>query len=175
MGGKAKVYAVGALRDLRPALVKFEESCRVALLSAESDATRVLMRLRSDRLPYWTRQIREREEELTRVKSEISMKQVMRGPEHRATVDDRKAADKARARVAEAREKLDTTHRWIRVLEKEANAFSGAVQPLKGAVAAELPRAIAELDRMASALEAYLAIGAKRKAAPGSPGDGSAP
>lgn len=158
---KARVHAVESLRDLKPALVSFAEDVAVALTSAEADATRAAMRLRSERLPYWKKEVRVREEALTRAKTEMSMKKIMRDGEDRTSVDDRKAVDKAKARVEEARAKLETTMRWVRELDKEATRFSGQVQPLKSFVAAEMPRAIAELERLTGALEAYVAIGAK--------------
>ncbi|MAY75035.1 MAG: hypothetical protein CMJ31_10035 [Phycisphaerae bacterium] len=162
MADKARVHAIESLRGFRPALVEFSEACNAALTSAEADAGRVLQRLRSERLPYWKKQIRVRHDEVQRARSEISIKAVVR-EDARATVDDRKALEKAQRRLKEAESKYEETRRWIRVLDKEQTKFSGAVQSLKSAVSADLPRAVAELDRLAGSLEEYAAIGSKRR------------
>lgn len=180
---KAKVHSVEALRAFRPELVRFSETLLAALTAAEADASRVLQRLKSERLPYWKRQARLRREKVEEVRREISLKAVIREGDGRATADDRKALDKAKRRLDAAERKLADTQRWIRALDKAHMKFMGDVQPLKSTASAELPRAIAELDRLASSLEAYVAVGAKRGkgrggdgrrgAAPASGGEGA--
>lgn len=158
MGDRARIYDVESLRDFRPALIAFREQVAAALSSAEADAGRVLGRLQTEQLPYWKREIRRREDELHRTKSEMSMKKVMRDGEGRATVDDRKAVERAKRSLEEAQEKYRITRSWIQRLDKEVMRFVGRIKPLKSAVAADVPRMVAELDRLAEALDAYLAM-----------------
>lgn len=174
MAQRARVHAIEAVSGFRPALVKFAEECRAALVSAEADAGRTVSRIRADRYPYWKKQIRVRQDELQRAKTELIMKQAMREPdEARSSVEERKAVDRARRRVAEAEEKTKTCTRWMRLLEKEQTKFRSEISALKRVIDMEMPRAIAELDRMAVALEEYTKLGKARPA--GKPGAGGKP
>ena len=92
MAERARVHAIEAVSGFRPALVQFVEECRSALVSAEADAGRTASRIRADRYPYWKKQIRVRQDELKRAKTELIMKQAMKDPdEARSTVEERKA------------------------------------------------------------------------------------
>ena len=166
MAERARVHAIEAVSGFRPALVQFVEECRSALVSAEADAGRAASRIRADRYPYWKKQIRVRQDELKRAKTELIMKQAMKDPdEARSTVEERKAVDKAKRRVAEAEEKTQTCTRWMRLLDKEQSKFRSEISSLKRVIDMDMPRAIAELDRMALALEEYTKLGKARPAA----------
>lgn len=160
MAERARVHAIESIAEFRPALVKFQEEVSTALMSAESDAGRTVLRLRSHWLPYWKKQIRVRNDELQRAKSKLIAKEASKPGEARSTVDERKAMEKAKRRVQEAEAKYANTSRWIRKLEKEQVKFSGGVQPLKTFVGMEIPRGITEIDRVLKALEAYAQLAA---------------
>jgi hypothetical protein len=59
---------------------------------------------------------------------------------------------------------------WIRKLEKEQNNFRGQVSALRRVLDNDMPIAIAEIDRMAGALEDYLKSGGTRPAGKPRPG-----
>lgn len=173
MAERARVHAIDALTRFRPALVNFVDECRTALVSAEADAGRAISRIRSERYPYWKKQIRVRQDILNRAKTELVMKQAMREPdEARSTVEERKAVERAKRAVQEAEQKTLACQQWIRRLEKEQSKFRAAISSLRRAIDADMPRAIAELDRMATALEEYTKLGGRRP--PGRPKDAPA-
>lgn len=165
MAGRARIYAVEALKAFRPALVKFAEETSSILAGADNDIAAAAIRLRTERLPYWGAEIRRRREELVRAKAKLSMKQYAPEGESRSTVDERKAVERAQRAVQEAEEKEAATRRWIRELERAQATFAGALGGLRSAVCADIPRAIGEIDRMNAALEAYIRL-APSKAGP---------
>ncbi|MBZ0172413.1 MAG: hypothetical protein K8E66_08545 [Phycisphaerales bacterium] len=165
MAEKARVHAIDAPARFRPALVKFIDECRTALISAEADTGRTISRIRADRSPFWKKQIRVRQDELNRAKTELIMKQAMRNPdEARSMVEERKAIDKARRRIAEAEEKMRACKDWTRKLEREQTKFQAQISVLRRALDTDMPRALAELDRISKALEEYVKLGGKRPA-----------
>ncbi|USN99568.1 MAG: hypothetical protein H6810_02555 [Phycisphaeraceae bacterium] len=165
MAERARVHSIDAPARFRPTLVKFIEECKTALISAEADAGRTISKIRSDRYPYWKKQIRVRQDELNRAKTELIMKQAMREPdEARSTVEERKAVEKAKRRVSEAEEKTRTCKHWLRQLEREQTKFQSSISVLRRALDTDMPRALAELDRIATALEEYVKLGGKRPA-----------
>lgn len=166
MADQARVTSIEAIEAFRPSLVKFIEECSAALLSAEADAGRTAMWLRGDMLPFWKKQVRIRQENLTRAKSQLTIRQHEKDGESRATVDERKAVEKAQRRLAEAQEKYERTRAWARKLEKAQDDFRGAVGAYKSLLEQQMPRALAALDHSIASLDSYTKL--KPKAAPGS-------
>lgn len=172
MAERARVHAIDAPARFRPALVKFIDECRTALISAEADAGRTISWIRSNRYPYWKKQIRVRLDALNRAKTELIMKQAMREPdEARSTIEERKAVEKAKRRVAEAEEKTRVCKDWIRRLEREQTKFQAQISVLRRMLDNDLPRAVAELDRIIIALEQYVKLGGKKPAPRPRPAD----
>ena len=174
MAERARVHAIDAPARFRPALVKFIDECRTALISAEADAGRTISWIRTNRYPYWKKQIRVRLDELNRAKTELIMKQAMRDPdEARSTVEERKAVEKAKRRVSEAEEKTRVCKGWMRRLEREQTKFRAQISVLRRMLDNDLPRAVAELDRICTALEEYVKPGGERPAARPGPVSGT--
>ena len=73
-------------------------------------------------------------------------------------VEEEKAVRRCKAALEEAEQKLANTKRWSRALQKEVMDYKGGVARFSTWVGAEIPNAIARLDRMVSKLEAYVAL-----------------
>lgn len=158
MGQGAKVTSIAALREFRPALIKFVEEARASLIAAESECNRTLEWLRRDRTVYWKKEKRRREDEIVRCKTELMNKQRSATGDPRSAVEERKALDRAKHRLEEAiRKQADTKH-WLRQLEKEQMQYKGMAQALNGQVTRLEDRAIHDLDRMAEALDEYVSM-----------------
>jgi hypothetical protein len=154
----AKVTSIAALREFRPALIKFIEEARASLTAAESEALRTLEWLRNDRQSHWKREIRLRTDDIVRCKTELFNKQRSATGDPRSAVEERKALDRAKARLEEAQQKAEHTKRWLRQLEKEHMQYKGIAQSLSSQITALEDRAMFDLDRMATALEDYVAL-----------------
>ena len=63
-----------ALRDFRIAMIKFIEIVSVSLADADGDVLRTANWLELEQIPYWTTQIRKREELVTRCKDAVRQK-----------------------------------------------------------------------------------------------------
>lgn len=158
MDGAARITSIDALADARVALIKFKADATAALIETESDLQRTLIWLRHDQAAYWSRQVRNCQELLTRAKTDLYRKQVAQDREVRISVDQKKAVEKAKRDLAFAEEKCQTVRRWIQVLEKELVLYRGEVQGLAGMVEGNIPDAIKRLDSMMASIEAYLMV-----------------
>lgn len=125
------------------------------MIEAESDLSRTQVWLKYDRLPYWTHELRRRQELLTRAKSEMFRSVVQSDTDGRAGVDQKKTLEKAKRMLAEAEEKLQAVRRWLRIIDHENVLYRGEVQSLSGFIDADLAQAEARLERMASNLDDY--------------------
>jgi hypothetical protein len=74
--------------------------------------------------------------------------------------DQKKALDKAQLRLQEAEEKVRAVRYWGAVVQHEVAEYQGRANQLTVLLEGDLPRAVAALDRIVSALDSYLTIGA---------------
>ncbi|MGE3108331.1 MAG: hypothetical protein AB7G11_16380 [Phycisphaerales bacterium] len=155
MSGSANITSIAVLREFRLALGKYRAEAAAALIEAESELSRTLVWLKHDRLPYWTHELRRRQELLTRAKSEMYRSVVASDTDGRAGVDQKKTLERAKRMLAEAEAKMQSVRRWLRILDHEAVLYHGEVQGLSGFLDTDLSQAEARLERMSANLEEY--------------------
>lgn len=157
----ARVGSFDALRELRAALVALGDQVRSGLGEAQAELTRAADWLGSDRRAYWRQQLTLRTEEYNRARRELNSRRSERTPlgGHYSCVEEEKAFQRARRRLDEAREKSEAVRRWSRRLEEATFAWQPLAQGLASSVEIDLPAALARLDAMLAALDAYRAGG----------------
>ena len=156
MCAKARVNNTQSLADFRPAIIRFKEDVERALTSPGSDAMRVLSWLQGDRLSHWKREIRVRSEAAVVAKSKLTQQVTSQQP--RPSVDARKEYERAKRRVREAEEKLESTKRAINKLRKEIDYYRGAIQPMASVARADMQTALGRLDGQIRALDDYTRV-----------------
>lgn len=156
MCAKARVTNTQALADFRHSIIRFKEDIERALTSPGSDAMRVLSWLQGDRLSHWKREIRVRSEAAVVAKSKLTQQVASQQP--RPSVDARKEYERAKRRVREAEEKLESTKRAINKLRKEIDYYRGAIQPMASVARADMQTALGRLDGQIRALDEYTRV-----------------
>lgn len=167
MCAKARVTDTQALADFRPSIIQFKEDVERALTSPGSDAMRVLSWLQGERMSHWKREIRVRSEAAVVAKSKLTQQVSSQQP--RPSVDARKEYERAKRRVREAEEKLDSTKRAINRLRKEIDYYRGAIQPMASVARADMQTALGRLDGQIRALDEYTRVQHKEQAADAGP------
>ncbi len=157
MPDRAHVRSIESLRRLRAEVLLFRDDVSTALASAMSEVDRTAAWLRDEIAPRWTRELRTRTEELGRARSAQFRQQAFDGDWGRASVDERKAVERATRRLEEAEAKLEAARRWARVMDHEATLFRGHLHALSALIAG-LPKSSVTLKGMVESLEAYLAL-----------------
>ncbi len=149
------------LREFRAALATFATEAKESQAVNDMTVARGLDWFKNDLLKFWQSEIRKREDALTNAKSEYERCRMQsfggRAPD---CTDQKVALKKAQIRLEEAQEKLKAVKKWSRILDEEAEEYRGQSQAFSDMMAGDMPRAIAELDRMLTALEAYLGVAA---------------
>jgi hypothetical protein len=168
MSNTARVDSIDTLKVFRVALIKFGEEANVALASAESEMLRMMGWLERDQVTFWQFQIRKRQEGLERAQEALRMKKLFPDASGRfpTPVEEEKAVRKWKAALEEAQEKLANCKKYSRVLQREIMNYKGGVQRFSTWVQAEVPNAVARLDRMVGKLEAYVALSATTTSLP---------
>jgi hypothetical protein len=158
MSLSAQVTSIDALKELRVRLCEFGVDAQQAL-----DANRMEIRRTFDwleeRLRYWQLEIRERQEEMTRAK-QVLVQRRWGSEDGRGSgaTEAEIALKEAKRRLAEAEAKAETVRRWQQQLPRAVHEYEGPARQLMGYLEADQRQALAMLDRMAAALEAYVAL-----------------
>lgn len=157
---RADVRSIDVIDRFRATLAEFVDAGRTALIEAESDLDRAILWLDRERAPHWVRQIRRREELVTRAKSELYRKQTQLSAKdgRPSVVEEQQNLKRAMARLEDAKRRLEATRTWIRRLDRERTMYRAAVSPFAGVVEVDLPHAVGLLRRMSENLEAYVGM-----------------
>src|SRR5258705_8997946 len=156
----ARVDSIESLKHFRIALWKFAEAANVALADAEGEVQRMVMWLQGEQQQFWQNQIRKRHEIVTRCKDAVRQKKLFKDSSGRpqSAVDEEKALAIAKKRLEDAEQKLINTKRHSAKLQREYHLYKGGVQRFQTAVSADIPTAVASLDKMVQSLEAYVSL-----------------
>jgi len=157
----ARVDSIAALREFRAGLVMFMEAASLALDEMDSEMQRILLWLRDDQYKFWRKQLQVRTDEHTQARLALKRRQIFDralAGSVSSCVDERKALKKAEQRLQEATFRFKRVGRYIQQIEKAQSDYKGLVKGLVGDLDVNLPNARARLDRMATALEKYVAL-----------------
>lgn len=160
MGEAVRVDSIEVFKDLKIALLKFQEAATVALGDAESEMHRILMWLTTEQDSFWQHQIRKREEVVGRCKEAVRMKKIFKDATGRqqSAIEEEKALKIAMRNLEEAQQKLAMVRKWARVLPKEIEIYKGSVQRFATTVQSDIPVATAYLEKLAQKVDAYIAV-----------------
>jgi hypothetical protein len=158
MAHAARVTSIETVERFRNALCEFGKDVQDTLCAADLHIRRTMDWL-TEQSKHWQREIKVRQEELTRAKIELTSRKYMnrdgKGP---GITDQEKAFRKAQMRVKEAEDKLANCRRWKPLFEHATREYQGPARQLSAATDAELQHSLALLDQKLAALEAYLAL-----------------
>lgn len=162
MSETARIDSIAELRAFRVALIKFAESCNVALGDAEADMQRTLQWLERDQISYWNNQLAKRAELVSRCKEALRMKKLFKSPtgSQQSAVEEEKALRIAVRNFEEAEQKIVACKQWSKRLQKEIMMYKGGVSRFTSVLGGDVPRALGWLDAMATTLEQYATLSA---------------
>jgi len=170
MASSARVSSVQAIADFKVALLDFCQEAKEVLASIEMEIRRTMDWVQRDQLPYWQREIRNRQEEVAQAKADLFRKQITRisgqNPDY---LEERKALRIATFRLEEAEDKVQICRTWAnRQLKQAVDEYEGPARQLAGMVEGNPPPIVIVLDRILGSLEAYLEVGAAPSEMPAS-------
>jgi hypothetical protein len=160
MSQSAYVGSLEAVRDFRAAMCTFLAEVREAMVSYDLEVRRTLDWLLEAQPKRWHQEVRNCEEAASKARIELERCRAssLPGGGTPSCMEERKSLERSRARLQYAHDKLESVRKWGYVLGREADEYTGRAHQLAGLFDAELPQAIATLDRILSALESYAAL-----------------
>jgi len=156
----ARVESIDDIKAFRIFLIKFAETANASVTDAESDVIRTLNWLEHEQAQHWTSEVRRRTELVARAKEAVRMKKVFKDASGRtqAAHDEEKVLGIATRNLEEAQLKFANTKKYARLMVKEIQTFKGSLTRLVTALSADIPRAVALLDRHHAKLAEYLSL-----------------
>jgi hypothetical protein len=165
MDRSAKVTSFDAVHALRTSLVGFQGEARDAVTLLTLEVRRAVDWLENDRRRYWPEQARKAAQKLTVARNELERCQLKYGSEETPSCyEQKKAVERAKRRLRLCEEKIRVVKRWIQTVRRELNEFEGQIAQMNDTLDSDVPRAIATLERMLTALEKYAASSAPASA-----------
>ena len=156
----ANVRSLDALRDVRLALIAFQERASSALGSLRSKIDRTRAWLEQDRPIYWAEQERRAYDGVAtaRVGYETCKLRTVAG-RHPECIEEKIAVQRAKARLEYCQQKVVTVRRWVIEASRQSDDYRGRVGPLQRLLEEDIPNVLARVSRMIDALEAYAEVG----------------
>jgi hypothetical protein len=168
---RARVTSIDQLEELHASLARFGTEAQEALAAAEIEIRRTQEEVH-DRLKFWVREVDRRHEDVNRARSELSLRQSLRGEGRTGAVEQEIALRKAQQRLREAEDKVTVCRRWLTALPQAINDYQGPARQLAGTVDSSLRQGLAILQGQVASLRAYAALqtpSAEKVVAPAGP------
>ena len=171
MAEQARVTSVEAVAAFRSKLIVYLSQARPTLEEASGELVRTRLWLQNDQRRHWANEIKLRTKKLERAEGELFGARL--SPGDQASAAQQMAVRRAREAVHEAEAKLAAVKKWERELENCAEPLVRMVDQLHHYLTSDMARAVAYLEQVLQALEAYAEIakpGEPRGTQPGSAG-----
>ena len=159
MARGAKVRSIDAVGTFSAALKNFEEESTGVLTSLDMEVRRALEWIHHDRKEYWKQQVRRRDDKVAEARADLARCLAYRSTDEQPSCHDEKIAlEKAKRRLRAAEEKVQIVRHWTRVLDHEVHEFRGSINQLTHWLQVDHPQSVAALERMMTALSAYVGL-----------------
>src|ERR1700722_15618125 len=149
MSPRANVRSLDAIRQFRPAVVRFEDDVMSALSGLRTELNRTLQWLDHDCPAYWQQQIRNGFDNVAEARTTLTRKSMMTVAGHRSDcIDEKKALAKAKQNLEFAQQKLQLCRQWSIKAHRAADEYTARIGRAEQSLGQGIPRLMALLERM---------------------------
>lgn len=161
MAETANITSTDAIVAFRAMLIVYLSKVRPLLEETSGEILRTRQWLEDDQRRHWENQLRLRWRKLEEARAELFNATLSKLQE--ASALQQMAVQRADRAVRESEAKLNLVRRWSRSLDEKTDPLLKQLGQFQTYLTVEMARAIAHLDQVISALEAYASIAAGRK------------
>ena len=165
MAGEAQITSVEALENFRAQLIVYLGQVRPVMEEVANEMARSRLWLQHDQRMLWSQELRRRERQLEEAKQELFNATISSLSTGTAALLQM-TVQRAQRAVQEAEAKLKLLKRWDNELESRSAPLMKQIEQLQGFLATDMTRAIAYLDQVLRALDAYRNVAAPRSDKP---------
>jgi hypothetical protein len=156
MADRAQVTSVEAIEAFRSALIVYLSKTRPALEEMSNEVLRARQWLQNDQRRLWENEMKVRTKKLERARAEMFSVSMSKMQE--VSSAQQLLLHRAEQACDEAEKKLAMLKKWDRELENRSEPLVKQVDQFQSFVTSEMPKAIAYLNQMIRALEAYTEV-----------------
>jgi hypothetical protein len=157
MNQQADVKSIDTLAFVKTAFAAFAHESGQALAEIEIQGQRAVEYICVDRAAYWKAEIRRMSDLVNKAIKDLEHCRTFKkvGDNTPSCIEEKKALDKARQRLARAEQKAEAVRRWTPVVQQQFRETCVRLVRFRDVIDVDCPRAMAQLDKMLRALDAY--------------------
>lgn len=157
MSDQAEVKSIDTLAFVKVAVATFAHEANQALSEIEIQGQRAVEWVTVDRAAFWKAEIRRRSDIVNKAIKDLEHCRTFKkvGDNTPSCVEEKKALDKARRMLETAERKAEAVRRWTPVVQQQFRETCVRLVRFREVIDVDCPRAMAQLERMLKALEAY--------------------
>jgi hypothetical protein len=157
MTDQADVKSIDTLAFVRTAFASFAHEANQALGEIEIQGQRGVEYICMERAAYWKGEIRRANDLVNKAIKDLEHCRTFKkvGDNTPSCIEEKKALEKARKRLAFAEEKAELVRKWTPVVQQQFRETGVRVVRFRDVIDVDCPRAMAQLERMLRALDQY--------------------
>jgi hypothetical protein len=164
MSTQADVKSIDTLVFVKAALVSYAHETAQALAEVELEGRRAVDYITIDRAAFWKAEVRRASDMVNDAIKDLEHCRAFKkvGNNQPSCIEEKKNLEKARARLAKAEEKAEAVRRWTPVVLQQFRETCVRLVHFREVVDVDCPKAIAHVERMIKALDAYREVSGPR-------------
>jgi hypothetical protein len=157
MSTQADVKSIGLLAYVKAAFAAFAHTTGQAIGEAELQGQRAVDWITVDQAAFWKAECRRAADLVNKAIKDLEHCKTFKkvGDNQPSCIEEKKALQKAKQRLARAEEKAEAVRRWTPVVQQQFRETCVRLVRFREVIDVDCPRAMAELERMLRALDAY--------------------
>jgi hypothetical protein len=157
MSQQADIKSIETLAFMRSAFAAFAHETGQALAEIEIQGQRAVEYICVDRAAYWKTEIRRASDLVNKAIKDLEHCRTFKkvGDNTPSCIEEKKALEKARQKLARAEQKAEAVRRWTPIVQQQFRETCVRLVRFRDVIDVDCPRAMAELERMLKALDAY--------------------
>jgi len=172
MSTQAEVKSIDTLAFVKAAMVAFGHETGQSLAEVEMQAQRIVDWICIEQAAYWKTEVRKAADGVNQAMRELQHCRTYKkvGNNEPSCIEEKKALEKAKKKLARAEEKEEAVRRWTPVVRQQFQETGVRLTRFREIIDVDCPKAVARLERMLVSLDHYVHASGPRGSA-GSPGD----
>lgn len=174
MSTQADVKSIDTLAFMKAAFASFAHESGQALSECEMQGQRAVDWICVDQAGFWKAEVRRMTELVNKAVKDLEYCKAFKkvGNNQPSCIEEKKALEKAKQRLARAEQKAEAVRRWTPVVQQQFREACVRLVRFREVVDVDCPRAMAQLEKMLRALDAYRQVASPTGEASGSGGTG---
>lgn len=157
MSTQAEVKSIDTLAFIKAALATFGHESGQSLSEVEIQSQRVVDWICVEQAAYWKTEVRKCADLVNQAMKDLEHCRTYKkvGDNQPSCAEEKKQLEKARQRLARAEQKQEAVRRWTPVVRQQSQETGVRMTRFREVIDLDVPKAMARLERMLRALDAY--------------------